>query len=1182
MGILSAGLKRTIKSSRSKSAEDFTPPKKDINPLLKQMEEAFLTSDAAEIETGPLGDSLRSEGEVVGRFYSPVYSAIEKMPIGKEGTKGENIMGYLNKRAPNVDKSEIESFNINLDPNKKYTREEVLTLAKEKGSPDYTIEKQKDTNYEDIQRQNVSDKEVDYIELTVQGKQDYTKSSTDTHLGGKRNIGHTRVSIRQEMPEGGPLSQKITDRPRYLLVEEFQSDLSKRRDDLTTEQPESTFFDNNLLPALNPDTDIEQFNREVYYPRISGNFDDLVEELNDLFNIYVDRNVVNTIKDFYSRTFNPELIDNADDVRKIFEDDTYKNQLIKELKDEHNIDVAGKDIETVSLDAIRKKSDTSSGETDFVDDGARELSPDEVLEGETKDALRRTKIFINNLYVNSSPKSKPKEIQTLPVATRSEYVKRLLLANIAYAKQNGINKIVIPNYKEIARQRTDDLEFVMYERPENDPLRKKYEQSLKEGTTDKLAQEYYEGVFKPIYEDAVKKVLNGLKAETKGAIKTSTKELKYPDLTKPDRFRKSNALEIDITEFDYDPATSIFRFAEGGAVPMEEQMKLFEEGGLRDEGGMVGEVSGNDVPIGSTRKEVRDDIPAMLSEGEFVFPADVVRYVGLEKLMKIRQNAKQGLKKMEEMGQMGNSDEATMPDDLPFGIMDLIIVEGEEEEPQKKAHGGVVHMQKGGFTVPKFDPRNQDVRQYENAEGKKLNIPFLGGKPVYPIPEGYFPVGTVIEEEKDETKEAIPTDDDDDPSGAGQVTNAFTEAGSWEGSPLDMYIKEAEKVSTFGNVAAGVMAATVPVLGAFVSLANKNQKKRILATIDARIEEAKKTDVPGQVAALREVKDRLTKDERKGILGGIVGEIIDGISGAIGLTPEETTAAKNVGGLNAGTDLKESDDKKLQLAVDESLRPVARPTPIPKPFEDQPPLSDKTPPSLTEITDFAKTTPSVEEQTQEALLPLDNTGEDTIRGAIPTDTAAVAAKPEQVTGGLGEVKTRAEDRQDFKLITANEELQNALRAIRSADATNLLMQKNKDAKNKGTEELLNQLTSSVANLVGRNKGRSDDPQAGPSNVPTAYETGQQRRGSTPSSSNNDDDGPNAAERHRQAVESIKKISESTPKVKTRTDKDSMVAAAEKAGGAAKSYADIAKEDNPFGLLNKGGLIKKGGLASRKK
>ena len=70
------------------------------------------------------------------------------------------------------------------------------------------------------------------------------------------------------------------------------------------------------------------------------------------------------------------------------------------------------------------------------------------------------------------------------------------------------------------------------------------------------------------------------------------------------------------------------KFNKGGTPMLEKQMELFEDGGLRQEGGMVDEESGNEVPVGSTRKEVRDDIPAMLSEGEFVFPADVVRYIG--------------------------------------------------------------------------------------------------------------------------------------------------------------------------------------------------------------------------------------------------------------------------------------------------------------------------------------------------------------------------------------------------------------------------------------------------------------------------------------------------------------------------------------------------------------------------
>tara|TARA_B100001094_G_scaffold163007_1_gene157780 strand:+ start:311 stop:3481 length:3171 start_codon:yes stop_codon:yes gene_type:complete len=148
-------------------------------------------------------------------------------------------------------------------------------------------------------------------------------------------------------------------------------------------------------------------------------------------------------------------------------------------------------------------------------------------------------------------------------------------------------------------------------------------------------------------------------------------------------------------------------FNKGGVVPMNnmsKQMELFEpvergfdEGGLMDEGGTVDPVSGNDVPPGSTQEEVRDDIPAQLSEGEFVFPADVVRYIGLESLMRMRQEAKQGLAQMEAMGQMGNSEEATVEDNLPFDMYDLDI---EEDEEYNMASGGVIKAANGTFTLP--------------------------------------------------------------------------------------------------------------------------------------------------------------------------------------------------------------------------------------------------------------------------------------------------------------------------------------------------------------------------------------------------------------------------------------------------------------------------------------------------
>jgi hypothetical protein len=213
------------------------------------------------------------------------------------------------------------------------------------------------------------------------------------------------------------------------------------------------------------------------------------------------------------------------------------------------------------------------------------------------------------------------------------------------------------------------------------------------------------------------------------------------------------------------------------APPKAEQ---HNKGGLKDEGGTKDPVSGNDVPSGSLQEEVRDDIPAMLSEGEFVFPADVVRYYGLDTLMKMRQKAKQGLKVMEAMGQMGNSEEATLPDDIPFDMDDLELAEG-----------GVVQAQQGIYlppdintpttgqqpsygTAPTLFPMNQtattpvmpvpepvlpqpkpvksfedllgganfdETRPYVNDAGDVRLIKFKNGEPIESIPEGFRPRG---------------------------------------------------------------------------------------------------------------------------------------------------------------------------------------------------------------------------------------------------------------------------------------------------------------------------------------------------------------------------------------------------------------------------------------------------------
>jgi hypothetical protein len=154
-------------------------------------------------------------------------------------------------------------------------------------------------------------------------------------------------------------------------------------------------------------------------------------------------------------------------------------------------------------------------------------------------------------------------------------------------------------------------------------------------------------------------------------------------------------------------------------MELSKQMELFEEGGLKDEGGMIDEVSGNDVPTGSTREEVRDDIPAQLSEGEFVLPADVVRYHGLEKIMELRDEAKQGLAKMEAMGQMGNSEEAILDDDVPFDMDDLDIEDEDEPQEMGMAEGGYVMVGGKPMPVPTVagKPLNMQVGGFTNPTG---------------------------------------------------------------------------------------------------------------------------------------------------------------------------------------------------------------------------------------------------------------------------------------------------------------------------------------------------------------------------------------------------------------------------------------------------------------------------------
>ena len=93
-------------------------------------------------------------------------------------------------------------------------------------------------------------------------------------------------------------------------------------------------------------------------------------------------------------------------------------------------------------------------------------------------------------------------------------------------------------------------------------------------------------------------------------------------------------------------------------------------------------VSGNEIPLGSTAANVRDDIPTNLSEGEIVVPADVVNYWGVKLFEDLRAQAKMGYAQMEKDGRIGGQpmEEDTSDVGIEITLDDLDIVEEDATE----------------------------------------------------------------------------------------------------------------------------------------------------------------------------------------------------------------------------------------------------------------------------------------------------------------------------------------------------------------------------------------------------------------------------------------------------------------------------------------------------------------------
>lgn len=89
--------------------------------------------------------------------------------------------------------------------------------------------------------------------------------------------------------------------------------------------------------------------------------------------------------------------------------------------------------------------------------------------------------------------------------------------------------------------------------------------------------------------------------------------------------------------------------------------KNYKDGGMVTDNVDVDPVSGNPVPPGSMPEEVRDDVPANLSEGEFVIPANVVQYYGVKYFNGLIEKAEEKLEDVPK-GEPADDTERAMTD----------------------------------------------------------------------------------------------------------------------------------------------------------------------------------------------------------------------------------------------------------------------------------------------------------------------------------------------------------------------------------------------------------------------------------------------------------------------------------------------------------------------------------------
>jgi hypothetical protein len=352
-------------------------------------------------------------------------------------------------------------------------------------------------------------------------------------------------------------------------------------------------------------------------------------------------------------------------------------------------------------------------------------------------------------------------------------------------------------------------------------------------------------------------------------------------------------------------------YAEGG-VAMDEQMDAVFKSSRTE----VDPVSGNEVPPGSLPEEVRDDIPAMLSEGEYVVPADVLRFYGVKFFEDLRAQAKMGLAEMEANGRIGGEPIEEETGDVGISDEDLMVIMAQapqEEQAVGAANGGLMGFQTGGLNVPAYikqpdltqfgmaGPDFQgglEYRPFTNDAGMTITIPFFNGEPMGMIPPGY-----TEGEAPTTTEQAAPQVSRDSGSeGSAKRARESFEASQRKEESIDytnpQSVSEAVDEYYAGSAAPGLIGVLAPGVGLAATGIRYLQKNNLIKGIDEQLNNTElDSDKAKSLSQLKqELQDKDVYRERVGTKG--FGEKIRDFFGLDGESsrPDYSSSLTNLGG----------------------------------------------------------------------------------------------------------------------------------------------------------------------------------------------------------------------------------------------------------------------------------------------